>query len=127
MAAPTNAVRIKPLDSVVVLYPTTDLVGDAVCDELGEAVDQALAGSYRGIVVNLGEVHQINSTGMGVLVACAVRANRAGLKMAFCSALPRVERHFETIHVLALMSHPSLHRSARFETEAEAVQFCSPR
>ena len=125
MAAPFSAVRIKPLDSVVVLFPTTGLVGDAVCDQLSEAVDQALVDSFRGIVINLGEVLQINSTGMGVLVSCAVKANRAGVKMAFCSATPRVERHFETVHVLALMSHPSLHRSARFETETEAVQFCA--
>jgi anti-anti-sigma factor len=127
MATPFNAVRIKPLGSVVVLYPTTGLVGDAVCDELCEAVDQALADSYRGIVVNLGEVHQVNSTGMGALLACALKANRVDVTMAFCSILPRVERHFETVHVLALMSHPSLHRSARFGTEQEAVQFCSAR
>ena len=121
-----DSIRIKPVDSVVVLSPTAGLVGDTVCDELNQAVQQVL-GSYRGIVINLADVNQINSTGMGFLVTCALEANRAGVKIAFCSASPRVERHFETIHVLALLSHPSLHLSARFPSEDEALQFCRER
>jgi len=111
-------VQIKWLSWVVVLRPMTDLQDDPVLDELAAAFKSAWANSYQGVVVNLSEVNRLSSSGFGVLLQFATDAKRTGTKIAFC----RVSRSVDRLLATASMRLPN-----SFQSEEDAIRFCSER
>src|SRR6516164_9325160 len=89
-----GTVMIRWLNWVVVLRPTTDLVGDETTGELQKAFESAWAESHQGIVINLSDVQLMNSLGFGLLAHCLALANRTHTKIAFCCLSPRLAGMF---------------------------------
>lgn len=61
-------------------------------DQLRSAVDAALAGSAPEVTIDLARVPYIDSTGIGVLVGAAHRAQEAGKQLVVASPQKNVER-----------------------------------
>ena len=68
--------------------------------ELARAIE---SGAPPRIVVDLGGVTFLDSTGVGVLVGALKRAREAGGKLHFCNAQPRVNRVFEITGLLGAL------------------------
>jgi len=64
---------------------------------LKDKVSDLVQNGERNFLLDLGEAHFVNSTGIGVLVAClaTVRAARGSLK--FCRVGHRIRRSLETV------------------------------
>jgi anti-sigma B factor antagonist len=74
------------------------------------------------VVVDLGGVTFIDSTGIGVLVGGLRRAREKGGSLAFCAAQPRVRRVFEITGLLrALPLHTTRDEAARAVGETSAA------
>jgi len=101
---------------VVVLRPTTDLLGGPETEELLATFRSAWAESYQGIAGNLSDVQRVSSVGIGALVECAAEARRTGTKLAFCC----VSRY-------RLLAMASMRLLNAFESEEDAIRFCSER
>lgn len=61
-------------------------------DQLRSAVDAALAGSAPEVTIDLARVPYIDSTGIGVLVGAAHRAQEAGKQLVVASPRKNVAR-----------------------------------
>ena len=66
---------------------------------LEPVLDRVLAGGPRELVLDLGDVAFVDSSGLGLLIATHERAGRAGVEMAITGAGPEVQRLF---HVAGL-------------------------
>jgi len=78
--SPRFGVRI-PRARVVVLDIAGDLRGDAR-DDLEAAYADAAAREPQAVVLNLGDVHYIDSTGIALLVSLLARARRDGREVS---------------------------------------------
>jgi anti-sigma B factor antagonist len=63
--------------------------------ELRATIDQALADGFSKLVVDLGDVTFIDSTGIGVLVGALKRLGRAGGRLELVCSEPNLLRIFE--------------------------------
>ena len=115
-----STIRVKWLDWVVVLHPTTDRLRDSEAEELLAAFDSACTESYQGIVFNFSAVRWMDEAAFGVLVHCFHVARRTHTKMAVCCLTPDLLR---TITTTGLTTG----KRSGFATEAEAVRYCSER
>ena len=61
-------------------------------DQLRSAVDAAVAGSATAVTIDLAQVPYIDSTGIGVLVGAAHRAQEAGKQLVVASPQKNVAR-----------------------------------
>ena len=61
-----------------------------------DKVSQLVADGERKFLIDLGKAHFVNSTGIGVLVACLATARAVGGSLKFCSVGPRIRRSLET-------------------------------
>ena len=111
-------VQVRRLNWVVVLRPTTDLLGGPETEELLATFRSAWAESYQGIAVNLSDVQRVSSVGLGALVECAAEARRTGTKLAFCCVSRSLDR---------LLAMASMRLLNAFESEEDAIRFCSER
>jgi anti-sigma B factor antagonist len=67
--------------------------------ELREALEAQLADGVSAVVVDIAEVSYIDSTGIGVLVACAHEAQEAGATLAVRRPQRNVARVFALLDV----------------------------
>ena len=63
---------------------------------LKDKVSQLVADGERKFLVDLGKAHFVNSTGIGVLVACLATVRAASGILKFCNVGPRIRRSLET-------------------------------
>ncbi|HET9233376.1 MAG TPA: STAS domain-containing protein [Candidatus Eisenbacteria bacterium] len=63
---------------------------------LKDRVSQLVADGERKFLIDLGKAHFVNSTGIGVLVACLATARGAGGSLKFCNVGHRIRRSLET-------------------------------
>lgn len=68
-------------------------------DQLRSAVDAALAGSAPEVTIDLARVPYIDSTGIGVLVGAAHRAQEAGKQLVVASPQKNVARVLDLLGV----------------------------
>ncbi len=85
-------------------------VGDVA---LREAVQEALAAGARNILVNLGDVSTIDSSGIGELVAAFTTVTNRGGKLRVYNIPPKVS---DILHITQLVTVLDI-----FEDEDEAV------
>ena len=78
----------RELDGVTVL----DLSGRITLGEgsvqLREAIRDLISKGSKSILLNLGDVNYIDSSGLGELVSCRVTADNQGAKLKLLSTLP---------------------------------------
>ncbi len=76
---------------VVVLMISGKLMGGPDADAFDEHIKLILGEGRRKILVDLGDVSWINSTGLGILIAGHARAEKVGGEMKLCKVSRRVE------------------------------------
>ena len=75
---------------------------DVSCaSELRDAINEALAGEAAQVTVDLAQVPYIDSTGIGVLVGAAHRAEEAGLALRVANPQRNVRRVLDMLAVSA--------------------------
>ena len=78
-------------DGVVVLQVSGKLMGGPDADAFDQQLKQVLGEGQRKILVDLGDVSWVNSTGLGILIAGHTQVSRAGGEMKLCKVSRRVE------------------------------------
>lgn len=78
-------------DGVVVLQVSGKLMGGPDADAFDQQIKQILGAGGRKILVDLGDVTWVNSTGLGILIAGHAQVSRAGGEMKLCKVSRRVE------------------------------------
>ncbi len=78
-------------DDVTVIAISGKLMGGPDADAFAEHVRQILGEGRRKLLVDLGDVSWVNSTGLGILIEGHGQVNRAGGEMKLCKVSRRVE------------------------------------
>ncbi len=78
-------------DGVVVLQVSGKLMGGPDADAFDRELKLILGEGGRKILVDLGDVSWVNSTGLGILIAGHTQVSRAGGAMKLCQVSRRVE------------------------------------
>ena len=94
--------------SIVTVFPEKDealveVAGEvdiSCASDLREELDRALEMGARSVVLDIAEMSYIDSTGIGVLVGFAKRAEEAGCAFTLRSPLKNVRRVFGLLGVL---------------------------
>ncbi len=83
--------KVRKEKGIAVIAPHGWLMGGAETDDLGETIRGLLEQGNRCLVVDLANVPHMNSSAIGVLVAChAGYANRQG-RMKLCNLDSRIQ------------------------------------
>jgi len=110
-------VSVRWLNWVVVLTPAGKILGGAEADEFQDAVRHAVGDHFQGLVINMKNVSFMNSIGFGIIGTAFLAGRRARAKVALCCVRGSVLELFKTLE-------PNVDR---FETEEDAIRFCSTR
>ena len=78
-------VTVRPSGDAWILTPPPNLQAEAE-DALVDAVDQALTGGCKKLIIDLSGVTFANSAGIGALVLLFVRAERRGVPIVLAGA-----------------------------------------
>src|SRR3972149_6890620 len=78
-------------ENVVVLQVAGKLMGGTDADVFQEHLKRILDEGRRKILVDLGDVSWVNSTGLGILIAAHSMVNKAGGELKLCKVSRRVE------------------------------------
>jgi len=78
-------------EDVVVLQVGGKLMGGTDADIFQENLRLILDEGRRKILVDLGDVSWVNSTGLGILIAAHAQVERAGGELKLCQVSRRVE------------------------------------
>jgi anti-sigma B factor antagonist len=78
-------------NGVVVLQVAGKLMGGPDADSFQDQIKQILDGGGRKILVDLGDVSWVNSTGLGILIAGHSTVTKSGGELKLCKVSRRVE------------------------------------
>jgi anti-sigma B factor antagonist len=78
-------------NGVVVLQVAGKLMGGPDADSFQDQIKQILEGGRRKILVDLGDVSWVNSTGLGILIAGHSTVTKSGGELKLCKVSRRVE------------------------------------
>ena len=88
------SIQVEPRGEAVVLSAVGD-VDLAQSPELRESIKQALDSNPKKLVVDLGGVNYMDSSGVATLVEALKRAKSGGASLVICSLAPAVLSIFE--------------------------------
>lgn len=86
--------KVTSLNDIVVLEPRGSLIGGQETDELKSKAKELAEKGTRKLVIDLGGVNYINSTGIGVLVGIHSTYSAANGKVKLCSMGKGVQNVF---------------------------------
>jgi anti-sigma B factor antagonist len=78
-------------EGVVVLQVGGKLMGGTDADTFEASLKSILDEGRKKILVDLGDVSWVNSTGLGILIAAHAQVDRAGGELKLCKVSRRVE------------------------------------
>ena len=81
--------------SDVTVIDVNDDLGSYVASDLRETLEGLLASKTEKIIVNLGNVQHINSTGVGAIVGVAKRIRQRGGDVKVCGLADNIKRTFD--------------------------------
>lgn len=84
------------------------------CPKLGEALESAAEGKSKTLILNLENVHYIDSTGLGTIAKSALSLSAYGGQIKIVCSKPQVKKVFE-------VSGLSKRNVVMFENEAAAL------
>ncbi len=85
---------VRKVGEVSVITPVGDIKIGAGAETLRQTVQQQLDGGARKLVLDLGEVGYVDSSGLGEMVACLKRAAEAGGDLKLANRRKRVSDLF---------------------------------
>ncbi len=84
----------RPEQGIVVLMPTTD-IDMSRSPELRTAIRQEMGASVHKMVIDLEDVHYMDSSGLATLVEAMRNASKADTKLVICNMNQKVAAIFE--------------------------------
>ncbi len=106
-------INTKMKQGVVILEMNGRLVLGEECESFRKLIRDLLGANQNKILVNIGEVMRIDSTGIGAMVESVILTAKAGGRLKF-SNVPRLIRNI-------LSTHRLLQAFDIFESEDEAI------
>jgi len=103
--------RIK--DDIAILAVKGNLMGGPETAALHEKVRSLIADKIKKVVIDLGNVKWINSSGLGILMACHTSLRNAGGELKLASVTEKVKSLFMITKLITLFE--------TFETADRAV------
>jgi len=80
---------------VYILRLAGQLVGGPEGDSLRDSISGALEQGFRKILIDLGEVSWVNSTGLGILILGHLKASSSGARLVLAGASRRIDSIFQ--------------------------------
>ncbi|MCB1164501.1 MAG: STAS domain-containing protein [Candidatus Krumholzibacteriia bacterium] len=106
-------VKTRDAGQVVVFDVSGQVMGGPDADTFHELVKSQLAAGKKQILVNLGKVNWINSTGLGILIAGYTSVQDAGGQFKLANISDRIESILMVTKLAGIFE--------TFETEEEAL------
>ena len=98
------AVETKQLDGgVAVIAISGRLALGGETEKLDAAVTKLLGQEQKKVVLDISHLDYVDSSGVGMLVACLTKMKKAGGEMKVAGANPRIRRIFSMTGVESLM------------------------
>ncbi len=113
------AIKEKIDGDIALLTLKGDLVGDPETTELKDKVSSLISDNIMKIVIDLGKVKYINSTGLGTLISLLGKTRDAGAKLA----LARIGENVQNLFVMTKL----VKVFETFETVDRAVAYLQPK
>ncbi len=89
-----GSMTVRENSDVTVIDVQEDL-GSYVASDLRETLEDLLMSKTQKIIVNLGNVQHINSTGVGAIVGAAKRIRQRGGDVKVCGLSDNIKRTFD--------------------------------
>ena len=89
-----NPMTVRENSDVTVIDVQEDL-GSYAASDLRETLEGLLVSKTQKIIVNLGDVEHINSTGVGAIVGAAKRIRQRGGDVKVCGLADNIKRTFD--------------------------------
>lgn len=87
-------IKLREVEDIVILDLSGKIMGGPDADEYKKAIMDAVEKGYSKILVNLGNVTWINSTGLGILVSGFTTAKGKNCEMRLMNLTDRVNNLF---------------------------------
>ncbi len=104
-------IKTLPIAATVVEVSLNGSISDTTYRLLDEEVDRLLAGSYKTLVLDMENVHEVTSAGIGVIMKAKASAKNKGGDLAMRNVQPQVKRVFEIMSLVPVLNV--------FESQAE--------
>lgn len=89
-----NPMTVRENSDVTVIDVQEDL-GSYAASDLRETLEDLLISKTQKIIVNLGNVEHVNSTGVGAIVGAAKRIRQRGGDVKVCGLAENIKRTFD--------------------------------
>ena len=87
----------------VVLSPDGPLMGGTATEALHSVVKDRISAGQNRIVVDLGRVPWLNSSGIGTLMGCRTECLEAGGELVLANANPKIHQLLDTLNLSGLL------------------------
>jgi anti-sigma B factor antagonist len=94
--------HIEP--DVFVVQPVGRFIMGRPCQEIEWLVDELVRGNIRKLVIDLGGVERVDSTGIGVIVTSSAKFKKAGGEMRVCGVKGMVHDMMHTANIHRIIS-----------------------
>jgi len=105
--------KLKMMGDVAVIQVKGKLMGGHETLEVHEAIRKQVEGNTKKIVIDLSKVKWLNSSGIGMLMACLTTVRKAGGELVISGATEKVNSAFMVTKLITLFQS--------FDTVDEAV------
>jgi anti-anti-sigma factor len=107
------SVRSKKIRSIVVIGPVGQFYGGRETDELGAAIDEALASGNTRLVLDMSECEWLNSTALGVIAKANHEYKLRQGTIKLCGLGKKLQTIFATTRLIMEFGH--------YDSEMEAI------
>jgi anti-sigma B factor antagonist len=84
-------IQQTPIEPDIVLVQLTGRISlGRDCEDVEWAIDELIRGNRKKVVFDLSEVNYVDSMGVGILVMCSGKMQRAGGELRMASLQPRI-------------------------------------
>ncbi|MGD0338549.1 MAG: STAS domain-containing protein [Bacteroidota bacterium] len=85
---------------IIVIEPKGELIGGTETDDLRNAINDAVSRGNTKLVIDLGKVHYINSTALGLLTSTHVNYTKRNSRVVLCN----VEKQINSIFIITKLA-----------------------
>jgi anti-anti-sigma factor len=98
------AIRTQPIAPGIVGLALDGIIDGTTCRVLDEEIGRLLAGPFKTVVLDMQNVEQVTSAGIGTLVKAKVSAKQKGGDLAMNNLQPQVQRVLEIMALVPVLN-----------------------